>query len=61
MARSLKTRGIEVVGNLRRRAQRQHTLGRISRPDMENIVIKCDELEAAIVKMAERGDDLEEQ
>jgi hypothetical protein len=42
---------------LRNRVRRQHTLGRISLPDKENLEHKLNEIEAAIMKMDERGDD----
>lgn len=58
MARGLKTRGLVELETLRARARRQHALKRISREDCEWIVEHLDEIEARIISMPEKGDEL---
>ena len=53
MARALKDLGLAEVATLRRRAQRQLSLGRIFRQDADYITKRCDEIEARIVSMQE--------
>ena len=53
MAGSLKTLGVKELSSLRKRVLRQHQLGRISRGDKDNLIAKCDDLEAYIIKMPE--------
>jgi len=53
MAGSLKTMGLEELSKLRKRVLRQHSLGRITRGDKDNLVEKLDDVEAYIIKMRE--------
>lgn len=53
MAGSLKDMGIKELGALKKRVNRQYTLGRINKGDRDNLVTKIDDLEAYIIKMPE--------
>lgn len=54
MARSLKDAGIEELGNLKKRVNRQHTLERIHLGDRERLVDMIDQLSAYIIEMDEK-------
>lgn len=58
MARGLKTRGLEELDLLRRRVKRQHLLKRIGKEDCDWLVEQLDKIEARIITMSERGEDL---
>lgn len=58
VALSLKTRGLEEIELVRARARRQLSYKRIKPEDCNYIVDRLDELEAYIVKMEEKGNDL---
>lgn len=60
MARSLQTRGLDDITSVKKRAERQRALGRISRQDCDWIVDHLDELSAYIVRMDEKDDKEEE-
>lgn len=60
MARSLQARGVEDLREVKRRAERQRSLGRISRQDCDWIVDHLDELTAYIIRMDEKDDKEEE-
>lgn len=53
MARSLKSRGVEDLKNVRQRAERQHALGRIGVHDRDEIVSRINKLIKHIVEMEE--------
>ena len=53
MAGSLKDKGRTELATLRRRVLRQHQLGRITKPDSDNLVAKIDDIEAYIIRMRE--------
>lgn len=57
MARGLKSAGMEELRALRRRAIRQHSMGRITKADRDKIVGHLDEIEAHIIYMSEAIDD----
>lgn len=61
MARTLKTKGMEELTGLRRRIDRQFSLGRISRRDWEKLKRLGDELSATIVNMREINEYGEEE
>jgi len=61
VAEPLKIRGMAELADLRARARRQHRLGRITRPDLEYIEQRLNDLEARIVGMQELGKDGEER
>lgn len=54
MARGLKSLGMEELGRLKRRVNRQYSLERITKPDKDFIVQRIDEIEARIVSMSEK-------
>lgn len=56
MARSLQTRGVRDLTEVKRRAERQRSLERISRQDCDWIVDRVNELIAHIVEMDEEDD-----
>lgn len=56
MARTLKTKGLEELDALRRRARRQQGLGRIGSKDAEYIVTRLNEVEARIISMTEENE-----
>lgn len=56
MARSLKTRGLEELGQLKRRVNRQHSLGRIGMADRDFLNDHIDQIEARIIRMDEKED-----
>lgn len=59
ISRSLKTRGLIELNALRSRVRRQRNLGRISAPSEEWLVRELDRIEAFIIQMTERGNDLD--
>lgn len=61
MARSLKTRGLAELDSLRRRARRQHSLGRIDLQDLDFLMVRIQEIEARIVTMRELNEQGEEE
>lgn len=61
MARSLKVRGVEEIDSIRRRARRQHSLGRISKPDADWLVRQLNKIESRIVSMRETNEYGEEE
>ena len=56
MARSLKTKGLEELEQLRRRVNRQHSLERISKADRDFLNEHLDIVEARIIRMDEADD-----
>lgn len=56
MARSLKTRGLEELGALKKRVNRQHLLGRIARSDRDALNALMDQIESHIIRMPEKED-----
>lgn len=54
MAKSLKTQGMEEIGLLKRRVLRQHSLGRISAQDRDELATMIGRIEAKIVRMDEK-------
>jgi hypothetical protein len=53
MARSLQDAGLEELAAVKRRANRQHTLGRISGQDRDHVVALLDSLTSFIIEMDE--------
>lgn len=51
MARSIKDAGIQELGALKRRVNRQHTLERINRPQRDELVKAIEDLEVYIVEV----------
>jgi hypothetical protein len=58
MARSIKTQGMVELDALRKRVRRQLALRRIRPDDCDWLVTKLNEVEAYIVKMDEKGEQL---
>jgi hypothetical protein len=56
MARTLKTRGLVEVQQIRERARRQFAWRRISKADWEYIDKRLDEVEARIISMSETNE-----
>lgn len=54
MARSIKDAGLEELGSIKKRVNRQHTLERISRSTRDDLIDMIDELETYIVNMDEK-------
>lgn len=61
MARGLKTAGLEEIRAIKRRVLRQHAMGRISRPDREYLIGLIDLFEARVIRMSEKGNNIEEE
>lgn len=57
MARSLKTNGLQELTALERRVNRQYSLGRITKADQDNLLIKIGEIRNAIIRMSEKDED----
>jgi hypothetical protein len=56
--RGMKTYGLERLSAVRSRARKQLARGAITRPDADYIVDTIDKLEAYIIKMNEKGEEL---
>ena len=57
MAKGMKSRGMMELRALKKRLNRQHSLGRISRTDADFIRDLLDQVEARIITMEEKGED----
>lgn len=56
MAKTLKSKGLDELRSLRRRARRQQGLGRIGSKDAEFIVDLLNKVEARIISMTEENE-----
>lgn len=59
--RTVKTRGALDLAALKRRVKRAYSMERIDRPTYEMLILKIEELEAAIINMRELNEHGEEE